>query len=138
MSGAEDQLAVVIAPETAEEASRHFSALLSAGYHPVMDYGSAGQPLANFPVLTPVAEAAEAKAFLKGVRAGQPLAPQPVRAPSMFGAGLSDRPVGPIPPWKFHETVGKAVGVLAALLVLAGAIAALAYMLQFLNALKGH
>jgi hypothetical protein len=134
MSAAEGQLAVVIAPDTAAEASRHFAALLAAGYHPVMDYGAPGRPLGNFPVLAPLAEAAEAKAFLKGLRAGQPA----LKAPSMFDPGLSDRPVGPIPPWRLHETVGKAVGVIVAMLVLAGALVALIYMLQFLTSLKGH
>ena len=56
----EGQLAVVIAPETAAEASRHFAALLAAGYLPVMDYGLPDKPLGNFPVLAPLAEAAEA------------------------------------------------------------------------------
>ena len=133
----EGQLAVVIAPETAAEASRHFAALLAAGYHPVMDYGLPDKPLGNFPVLAPRAEAAAARAFLKGLRAGQP-APAAPAAPSMFGAGLSDRPVGPIPPWRLHETVGKAVGVIVAMLVLAGALVALIYLLQFLTSLKGH
>ena len=137
MSGAEGQLAVVIAPETAAEASRHFAALLAAGYHPVMDYGAPDKPLANFPVLTPLAEAAEARAFLKGVRAGEP-AQAPSALMSMFGADASDRPVGPIPPWRFHETVGKALGVLVAMLVMAGGLVALIYMLQFLSSLRAH
>ena len=133
----EGQLAVVIAPETAEEASRHFAALLAAGYHPVMDYGQADKPLANFPVLAPLAEVAEAKAFLKGVRAGEPAKPTSTLS-TLFGAGSSDRPVGPIPPWKFHETVGKAVGVIVVMLVLVAALVGLLYFLQFLTSLKGH
>jgi len=56
----------------------------------------------------------------------------------MFGLGLSDRPVGPLPPWTFKENVGKALGVLLALVALAGGIVALVLMLQFLSSLKGH
>jgi len=41
---------------TAEEASKHFAALLAGGYHPVMDYGPADAPLGNFPVLVPQTE----------------------------------------------------------------------------------
>lgn len=133
MASGDDPLAVVIAPETAEEASRHFSALLAGGYHPIIDYGSGGQPLANFPVLVPQQELGEARAFLKGVGAGQP--PKPA---GVFGSGASDRPVGPIPPWKFKDTVGKALGVLGAMLVLAGAVVALVYVLQFLTSLRGR
>ena len=137
MSGAEGQLAVVIAPETAEEASRHFSALLAGGYHPVMDYGPADKPLGNFPVLVPVAELGEAKAFLRGLRANH--ASKPVsQLASMFDPSVSDRPTGPIPKWKFSETIGKALGVLFALVVLAGGIVALVLMLQFFSSLKGH
>lgn len=134
MTAAKGQMAVVIAPETAEEASRHFAALLAGGYHPVMDYGPAGEPLANFPVLAPLTEAAEARAFLRGFRAQSP-ARRPL---ALFDPDASDRPVGPIPPWRFHETVGKAMGVLLAMLVLTGAIVAGVYMLQFLGSLKGR
>ena len=134
MSGAAGQLAVVIAPETAEEASRHFAALLAGGYHPVMDYGPADKPLANFPVLVPQGELGEAKAYLRGVRANPP-----ARAHTpMFDPNVSDRPTGIIPPWKFSETIGKALGVLAALLALAAGSVGVVYILQFLSSLKGH
>jgi hypothetical protein len=126
-------LVVVIAPETSEEAGRLFAALLSAGFHPSMDYGGEAQ-LANYPILAPQSELNEAKAFLRGFKA----APKPERPPSMFDSGYSDRPVGPIPPWKLNETVGKALGVLGAMILFAGAIVALVYMLQFLTSLKGH
>ncbi len=130
----EEHLAVVLAPETAEEASRLFSALLAGGFHPVIDYG-AGEKLANFPILAPQAELAEAKAYLRGVGARPPAPPA---RPPMFDPNASDRPVGPIPPWKFNETVGKAIGVLIALIVLVGGIVALVQMLQFLSSLRGH
>ena len=137
----EDVSVVVIAPETSEEAGRLFAALLSAGFHPSMDYGGEAQ-LANYPILAPQSELTEAKAFLRGLKAAgpapAPAAPKPERPPWMFDSGYSDRPVGPIPPWKFNETVGKALGVLAAMLVLAGGAAGLIYMLQFLTSLKNH
>jgi hypothetical protein len=131
----EGHLAVVLAPETAEEASRLFSALLAGGFHPTIDYGSGGK-LANFPILAPQSELAEAKAFLRGLGARPPA---PVAQPQpMFDPNASDRPVGPIPAWKFNETVGKAVGVLGALIVLVGGIVALVEMLQYLSSLRGH
>jgi hypothetical protein len=132
----EEHLAVVLAPETAEEASRLFSALLAGGFHPVIDYG-AGEKLANFPILAPQSELAEAKAYLRGVGA-RPPAPAPAQPQGMFNPNLSDRPVGPLPPWKFSETAGKAIGVLAALIVLVGGIVALVEMLQFLSSLRGR
>lgn len=130
----EEHLAVVLAPDTAEEASRLFSALLAGGFHPTIDYGAA-EKLLNYPILVPQPELAEAKAYLRGVGARPPAPPQ--RQP-MFDPNASDRPVGPLPPWRFNETVGKAIGVLIALIVLVGGIVALVQMLQFLSSLRGH
>ena len=135
MSG---ELVVVIAPDMAEEASRLFSALLAAGFHPSIDYGQDGGQLANYPILAPQSELAEARAFLKGL-ALRPAAPAVVRPiDAAFGAHLSDRPVGPIPPWKFNETAGKALGVLLAMIALVGGIVVLVKMLEYLSSLKGH
>jgi hypothetical protein len=134
-------LVVVIAPETSEEASRLFSALLAAGFHPSIDYGddsAAGGRLANYPILAPQSELAEARAFLKGL-AVRPAPGAPVRPiDAAFGAHLSDRPVGPIPPWKFSETAGKALGVLLAMIALVGGIVVLVKMLEYLTSLKGR
>jgi hypothetical protein len=129
----EGHLAVVLAPETAEEASRLFSALLAGGFHPIIDYDAA-EKLANYPILVPQPELAEAKAYLRGVGA-RPSAPQ---HQPMFDPNASDRPVRPIPPWRFNETVGKAIGVLIALIVLVGGIVALVQMLQYLSSLRGR
>ncbi len=136
----EEHLAVVLAPETAEEASRLFSALLAGGFHPTIDYGAA-EKLANYPILVPQPELVEAKAYLRGVgaRPPAPVQAQPhAQSLGMFDPNLSDRPVGPLPPWKFSETAGKALGVLIALIVLVGGIVALVEMLQFLSSLRGH
>jgi hypothetical protein len=130
----EEHLAVVLAPAAAEEASRLFSALLAGGFHPIIDYDAA-EKLANYPILVPQPELVEAKAYLRGVGARPPAPPQ---HQPMFDPNASDRPVGPLPPWKFNETVGKAIGVLIALIVLAGGIVALVEMLQFLSSLRGH
>ena len=134
----EEHLAVVLAPETADEASRLFSALLAGGFHPTIDYGAA-EKLANYPILVPQPELVEAKAYLRGVGARSPAPVQPQPHPQgMFDPNLSDRPVGPLPPWKFNETAGKALGVLVALIVLVGGIVALVEMLQFLSSLRSH
>jgi hypothetical protein len=56
----------------------------------------------------------------------------------MFGAELSDRPVGPLPPFTLKDNVGKPLGVLGALLAFAAVLVALVYLIQFLTSLKGH
>ncbi len=138
-----DQLAVVIAPATAEEAGRLFSTLLSGGFHPTMDYAGDdhGAPLANFPILVPQAELAEAKGYLRGIKANPPAQQQSLKA--MFGLdpSLSDRPVGPLPPENIKTMSAnmlKAVGVVAVLVVAVVVITGLVWGLQFLTTLGGH
>jgi hypothetical protein len=132
--GAAD-LVVVVAPETSEEAGRLFAALLSAGFHPSMDYGGKDK-LANFPILAPQGELGEAKAFLRGLRVGGSAAP--ASRPSMFDPTVSDRPVGPLPAWTFKGNVGKPVAVMGALIALAAGIVAVVSLIQFLTSLKSH
>src|SRR5438309_11892120 len=93
-----DGLTVVVAPETSEEAGRLFAALLCAGFHPAMDYAEGEDRLANFPILAPQSELAEAKAFLRGLKAGAPAAREPVKTQTWYDPNASDRPVGPLPP----------------------------------------
>jgi hypothetical protein len=126
-------LAVVVAPESSDEAARCFSALLSAGFHPSIDYGEPGaaSALANFPILAPLAELKEAQAFLRGLRAGG----KPPRT-SIFYSG-SDRPVGPLPPEDAKGNLMRALGVLLALVGLGAAITLVLLALQFLGSL-GH
>ena len=137
-----DSLAVVIAPGTSEEAGRLFSALLSGGFHPTMDYAGDdhGAPLANFPILVPQAELAEAKGYLRGYKANPPAQKQSLKA--MFGLdpSLSDRPVGPLPPENMKTMTAnmlKAVGVVAVLLVAVIVITGLVWGLQFVMSSTG-
>ena len=135
-----DSLAVVIAPATSEEAGTLFSALLSGGFHPTMDYAGDdhGARLANFPILVPQAELAEAKGYLRGFKANPPAQKSSLKA--MFGLdpSLSDRPVGPFPPENMKNMARnmlKAIGVVVVLIVAVVVITALVWSLQFVMSL---
>jgi hypothetical protein len=127
MNAGAPSLAVVIAPDTAEEASRLFAALLSGGFHPTIDYGTDadGPRLANFPILVPQPQLREAQAYLRGLRvhAAAPVA----------GARTPQPPVPEEPPLDQLKQLGQAVGVLAFLLLLTGAIVAVVLVLQMIG-----
>jgi hypothetical protein len=138
MSGDEDQLGVVIAPGTAEEANRCQSTLRAAGFHPIVDYGSAADRLGNFPVLVPLAELGEAKGFLRGLRAAQPAA-EPALAVMTSAVPVAAR--APAGAWRSGRNLpaaGGALALLTGLLVIAGGIAVLVSMLHFLSSLRDH
>ena len=145
MAGEESSLAVVIAPESAEEASRCATALRAGGFNPTIGQGTdeAGRPV--FQVLAPEGELAEAMGFLRGLKLGQSQAAQPPvptyatrpAAPARTMAGPPRAALAPSyqarPPG-----AGRVLVLLTGLIVVAGSVAALVSMLQFLTSLRDH
>ena len=122
MAGTAPSLAVVVAPDTAEEAGALFAALLSQGFHPTMDYGEGpdGPQLANFPILAPLSELAAAQAYVRGLRVKPPL---PVHTPHRY-----DLP----PPEPLKRTIVRAFAGLGSMLLVTAAITAVVLVLQLL------
>jgi hypothetical protein len=154
MEGDDDQLAVVIAPDTAEEAGRWLTTLRAAGFHPSIDYSAAHDRQGKFPVLVSPGEADEARGFLRGLRSAQATqaaaqaqpavqpAPGPAARPAAIApAALQAARPAALPSWNFDRVLplaSRALALVTGLLVIAGGLAVLASMLQFLSALRNH
>jgi hypothetical protein len=146
MAGEHDEMAVVIAPATMDEAARWANALIAAGFHPSVDTGSPHVRQTSYPILVPPSEGVEARAFLKGLRSSQARAPgltltgggelEPAAIPQALVAA---RPAAAA--WRWDQLLplaGRALALLTGLLVIAGGLAMLASMLHFLSSLRDH
>jgi len=103
----------------------------------VVDYRAAADRLGTFPVLVPAAELAEARGFLRGLRAGQQTAAMAATSP-LLPVPLAPSVAAPARRSGLAPSAGRALALLTGVLVIAGGVVALADMLQTLNSLRFH
>jgi hypothetical protein len=127
-----DSPAVVVAPDTEEEAKALCASLRSGGFHPTLDEATdpGGPRLANHPILVPQPELKEAQAYLRGLRSQAASAPPP-GGRSAAAQHAYDLP----PPEPLLRTVTKTFAVVGVLVLLTLGIIAVVLVLQLLGRL---